>query len=122
MAILYKLTVTNPNYTFDFSSPDQVDLNDIIQDWPPQVINSDWIKSLKQVATTVNPPDAPQNQTTWTIWFANDAEAIAWMNANRLSPDQRAAVTEWKNAHRITFTEQWYQIPEYAAPVIGLFG
>jgi hypothetical protein len=104
MAILYKLIINNPNF------------DNGVDNWPPQIKESTWYNNYKsKVSDTVS--------NTHEAYFSNVAEFETWFNANRLTDATLiAALNEWRSAHGISCTEEFYEIPVYTPNVSGLFG
>jgi len=103
MAILYRIIANNPN-------------KDTIENWPPQIKESDRYTqlTLKMHDTSLGAREA----------FFPDVTAFeTWVNANRLTDSELIAVfNEWKSTHSISFTEEFYEIPNYTPGVPSIFG
>jgi hypothetical protein len=98
MAILYRLTVNNPNSTTSI--------------YPPNVIESDWYKAqadfLKAPAIKI---------------FRTLEELTTWANERKLNnAELQASLAGWKSAHGITIQEHYYEIPEITPDVPSIFG
>ena len=104
MAILYRLTVNNPNAG-------------TVDNWPPQIKESAWFDTYK---SKMHPNIRPGVREAY---FSDVAAFETWVNTNRLTDNTLiAAVDEWKSAYGISFTEEFYEIPPYTPGIAGLFG
>lgn len=103
MAILYRITVNNPTAGS-------------VENWPPQIIESEWYTNYKSRIhdTQVGTREA---------YFSDVSAFETWFNANRLTDATLiSAVNEWKSAHGISYTEEFYEIPAYTPGILGILG
>ena len=115
MAILHTIYTSNPNTTAE----------NAIANWPPQIEASDWYARIHSKTFYLNATD--QINTTKKgiriLMFRDTAEFESWTNANRLTDtDLIAAIDEWKSAHGISYTEEFYELPAYTPSITGLLG
>ena len=105
MAILYRLTVNNPNFG-------------TVQNWPPQVIESSWHANYASKLHSI-----ANNVTTREVIFADVNAFETWVNSNRLTDSGLvSALNDWKSAHGITYSEEFYELPAYTPSITGLLG
>ena len=112
MAILYSLVINNPHRSNRSSG---------VGNWPPQIIESSWATSFKNLTFELVRLD---NVTVLRLAYFNTvADFEAWANATRISdPALIAALDEWKTTYGITYTEEYYEIPTYTPGVSGILG
>jgi len=115
MAILYTIYINNPNTTNE----------NTIANWPPQIEASDWYAQLHSKTFYLNTKE--QFNTTKKgiriLMFSDSTEFESWVNTNRLTDtDLIAAINEWKSAHGISYTEEFYELPAYTPSITGLLG
>lgn len=111
MAILYVITNRYSDSTVD--------------NYPPQVMDSDWMKQLSiKTAWSIRPGAIVSGPGTniRAMWFSSVSEFEDWMNTNRIiDPEFIAAIKEWDSIYNISRSESYYELPSYIPTVTGLF-
>ena len=98
MAILYVFTINNPSVG-------------TVEDFPPSVMNSDWLKNLQTYLSFHAVGGEAYGQIM--IVFANQTELQNYITTYKLTdPTLISDLNTWKSTYNISYTSAYYNLTD----------
>lgn len=113
MAILYTLSIINPNF-------------EDVDDFPPQIVDW-WLEKIEHFALPV-PLSKNHLRTKYEIFYTRDSRDVTalyftdktdfdnWRKSAELSVELKTVFDEWVSSYGIQVVEKFHELPELDIP------